>query len=103
MPISNNVNSSLTFDKLFFEQTSDIVVFKSLHNKKILQVIATRLFPDHYQDLKKILHIIDSIYQKIYHNGRSHTVISTDFRKTLNDLERIRFDIFQNRLCIKDC
>lgn len=102
LPLANNT-SNISFDKMYFEHCTDIILFKSLHNRKLVNVIALRLFPDNYQEFKRILKLIESIYHKLYDSSRCHTVISSDFRKTLNDLERIRFDIFKNKLCIKDC
>ena len=98
-----NASKSTTFDRNFFEQCSDIIFFRSLHNKKIMSFIGSRVFGDFYQDFKQIFKIIEKIYNKLYSHTRTHIVVSSDFRKNLDNLNRIRFDIFEKQLCIRHC
>ena len=102
-PDATQSSFSSTFDRNFLNQSTDIIIFRSLHNKKMMNIIASRIFADQFQEFKKIVADIDEVYSRLYKHGRNHIVISADFRKNLKNLERIRFDIFEKRLCVRDC
>ena len=102
-PECNTTAVSCTFDRSFMDQSTDIVLFRSLHNRKLINVIGSRLFAEQFAEFKQIMNIVDKIYSNLYTHGRNYLVVSVDFRKNLNNLSRIRFDIFGKKLCVRDC